>query len=40
VAILNFNEGHEWKMHAYDELALVYGWPEIPEQCKQRIRDT
>jgi hypothetical protein len=37
VVILNFNEGHMWKLGAYDNLRGKFGWPELPEQARERL---
>jgi hypothetical protein len=29
IAILNFNEGHRWKVGAHDLLAAQAGWPAL-----------
>jgi hypothetical protein len=34
VAILNFNEGHRWKLWAYDQLKGEFGWPELTERSR------
>ena len=34
VAILNFNEGHHWKLWAYDELREDFGWPVLTQRSR------
>ena len=37
VAILNFNEGHSWKLRVFDHLAAMFGWRDLPERCRARL---
>jgi hypothetical protein len=40
VAILNFKEGHNWKLDTYSRLALEWGWQPLPARCHEHQRST
>jgi hypothetical protein len=40
VAILNFNEGHSWKLWAYDILREEFRWPELTQRSRMFLEKT